>query len=233
MHAFFSTRCRAAGFAVLACAFTALMPAVASADGASCAGADIQPGQASAAELGAATVCLMNAERTSRGLQPLRRSATLETGAARYAGTMVSQGFFSHTDRSGGNVATRLQDEPGASVFDEFGENLGWGSYHMATPRSIVQGWMESPAHRENVLYSRFDEVGIGIALGAPGANEPEAATYTGVFGDHAPATFRTARKTSSKRALPRACRGKRAKTARGKRACRRAKAAQRARARR
>ncbi len=228
MHALFSHCCRAAGFAVLALALAALMPAVATADPASCAGADSRPGQAPASELASATVCLINAERAARGLTPVRESDVLETGASRYAGEMVAQRFFSHTDRSGGNVATRMDVIPAASAFEEFGENLGWGSFDMTTPRSMVQGWMESPTHRENVLYPRFDELGIGIALGAPVEGRTDAATYAAVFGDRSPERARTARAS----ARPRACRGKRAKTARGKRACKRALAAQRARAR-
>ena len=227
MHALFSHRCRAAGLAVLALAITALVPAVAAAEPASCPNADARPGQAPASEIAAATVCLMNSERAARGLQPLRRSATLEAGAARYAKTMVEERFFSHTDPSGGNVATRMQADPAASAFDEFGENLGWASFDLTTPRSIVEGWMESPTHRENVLYPRFDEVGVGIAPGSPLADGGDAATYAGVFGDHA------SQPPARKRALPRACRGSRAKTARGKRECRRAMAARRAGARR
>ena len=234
MHALFSYCCRAAGLAVLALAITALLPAVAAAEPASCPNADVRPGQAPASDLAAATVCLMNSERAARGLEPLRRSATLETGAARYAKTMVEERFFSHTDPSGGNVATRMEADPAASVFDEFGENLGWASFDLTTPRSIVEGWMASPTHRENVLYSRFDEVGVGVAPGSPLADGGDAATYAGVFGDRASQPGdRASQPPAGQRALPRACRGKRAKTARGKRACRRAMATHRARARR
>jgi uncharacterized protein YkwD len=42
--------------------------------------------------------------------------------------------------------------------------------------------WMNSAGHRANILSSSFREVGIGFAMGAPGASGP-AATYATEFG--------------------------------------------------
>ena len=62
------------------------------------------------------------------------------------------------------------------------GENLAWGSHNLATPRSIVRGWMKSPGHRANMLQPQFRHIGIGIVRAAPtGANN--AATYAAEFG--------------------------------------------------
>ena len=40
---------------------------------------------------------------------------------------------------------------------------------------------MRSPGHRRKILHPAFDEVGIGLALGAPGHDG--GATYTTEFG--------------------------------------------------
>jgi uncharacterized protein YkwD len=63
------------------------------------------------------------------------------------------------------------------------GENIAWGSQELATPRSIVNGWMHSPGHRANILNRRFREIGIGVSRGAPEPGFDRAATYATDFG--------------------------------------------------
>lgn len=63
------------------------------------------------------------------------------------------------------------------------GENLAWGSYQLATPRSIVRSWMHSPGHRANILSADFHEIGVGVVVGAPEAGFESAATYVTSFG--------------------------------------------------
>ena len=60
-------------------------------------------------------------------------------------------------------------------------ENLAWGSGSRATPRSIVHAWMESPAHRANVLRSGIREAGVGVVVGTPTGRS--GATYTLLLG--------------------------------------------------
>ena len=66
------------------------------------------------------------------------------------------------------------------------GENLAWGAgANRSSPRGIVAAWMESPPHRQNILDSRFREIGIGVVEGAPRRNVfgLPAATYATSFG--------------------------------------------------
>jgi uncharacterized protein YkwD len=163
-------------FSVLAFA----APATASADAGSaararaasvrCADADALPGQAAGDDLRAATLCLMNAERTARGLGPLQAEPVLDRVAASYARQMVRGRFFDHTSPGGSTMMARikgtsyLRDVSSWSV----GENLAWGSGTLATPRATVRAWMHSPDHRANLLDRRFADVGIGVAAGAP-----------------------------------------------------------------
>jgi len=46
------------------------------------------------------------------------------------------------------------------------GENLAWGSGALSTPQAIVNGWMNSPGHRANILKPAFTHIGIGLAGG-------------------------------------------------------------------
>ena len=198
-----------------ACILLAALAVASPAAAADCAFADAQPGEATSAQLSEATLCLVNERRAAAGLGPLRASAPLATTAERYAQYMVSDEHFAHQDESGHNVVWRvLSTDP--TLVDRWlviGENLGWGTYNMATPRAMVEGWTESQTHRENIRYSRYDELGVGIVEGAPVPGKSGALTYATVYGKLAPpADPRAASTTTTKRR--RACRrSKRART--------------------
>lgn len=208
------------------------------AQAADCAFADAGPGEASPADLSAATICLLNERRAAAGLGPLVANASLATTAERYAQYMVSDAHFAHQDESGHNVVWRvLNDDPTlADRWLVIGENLGWGTYTLATPRSMVEGWMESPSHRDNILYPNYDEIGVGIVAGAPVPDRSNALTYTTVFGKVAPTTTGSSSTATTTRRRPVCRRAKRARTRaariRAKRVCaaRRARAARAAR---
>jgi uncharacterized protein YkwD len=201
---------------------------------ADCPFADAQPGQAAPADLSAATLCLLNERRAAAGLAPLRENGSLRTTAERYAQYMVSDEHFGHEDESGHNVVWRvMRDDPAfADRWLVIGENLGWGTHALATPRAMVEGWMGSPSHRDNILYPRYQEIGIGITDGAPVADRPSALTYATVFGTVAP-------ERAAKKRRPACRKARRARTraarVRAKRACaaRAARAAARAASRR
>jgi hypothetical protein len=88
---------------------------------------------------------------------------------------MVSGGFFSHTSPGGTTVISRLRSSgyiPGNRTW-EVGENLLWATGPLSSPASIVDSWMHSPAHRENLLGSSFRELGVGAVPGTPFASPP------------------------------------------------------------
>jgi uncharacterized protein YkwD len=152
-----------------------------------CSGADAMPGQAPGDDLREATLCLMNAERTARGLGRLQAEPLLGRVAVSYARQMVRGRFFDHTSPGGSTMLARikttsyLRDVASWSV----GENLAWGSGSLATPRATVRAWMQSAEHRANLLDRHFADVGIGVAVGAPIALDPGelGGTYVTDFG--------------------------------------------------
>ena len=152
-----------------------------------CSGADAQPGQAAGDDLRDATLCLMNAERTARGLGRLQAEPLLGRVAVSYARQMVRGRFFDHTSPGGSTMLARirstsyLHDVSSWSV----GENLAWGSGSLATPRAAVRAWMQSAEHRANLLDRHFADVGIGVAAGAQIALDPGelGGTYVTDFG--------------------------------------------------
>jgi uncharacterized protein YkwD len=154
--------------------------------GPECPNADAHPGEVSDAALGRATLCLVNEEREERGLVRLRPDGSLARAADRHADDMVRRSYFAHTSRSGSTFFRRIARTGylrGARRW-WVGENLAWGSGSRATPRSILRSWMTSPKHRDNILYGRFRELGVGVARGAPTRRSYEgAATYVHEFG--------------------------------------------------
>src|SRR5437773_958867 len=73
-----------------------------------CASADSLPLAASSAKLARAAACLVNQERTRRGLRALRVNKRLNRAALGHARDMVSRDYFSHDTAGGGDFATRI-----------------------------------------------------------------------------------------------------------------------------
>jgi uncharacterized protein YkwD len=152
-----------------------------------CQSADAMPGQVSASELRDAMLCVMNAQRSARGLTRLRDQPALAQVASRFARQMVRDRFFDHTSPGGSTMLSRIKQTTylHRALSWTVGENLAWGTGTLATPRAAVDAWMHSADHRANLLDRGFADVGIGIAAGAPTAlNADETGvTYVTDFG--------------------------------------------------
>src|SRR5947209_15446265 len=150
-----------------------------------CASADGPTAQSSAVTLANSALCLVNQERTSRGLKPLKLNRRLAKAATGHARDMNARGYFSHdTEGGGGSFVDRIRKAGyiTAQFSPSLGEDLAWGSGSLGTPRQIVAGWMASPGHRANILSYKFREAGMGVAFGDPGAGA-DGVTYALDFG--------------------------------------------------
>ena len=94
---------------------------------------------------------LVNEERASAGLNALNWDNNLET-VANVRATEISE-KFSHTRPNGKQWYTVNSKIQG-------GENLAFG---FNTAEDVVEAWMNSPTHRENILYKDFNKVAISI----------------------------------------------------------------------
>ncbi|UUY03101.1 CAP domain-containing protein [Svornostia abyssi] len=156
---------------------------------ADCPGQDDSPGTMAVEDARVTTLCLVNHERTTRGLKALREHPGLRDTAQDYAEQMDSANFFDHVSPGGSTMLDRIKRgsdylRSGRSWI--VGENLAWGSGGAETPAKIVRAWMKSPGHRRNILNGRFRDIGIGITDGAPvrGVTAASgAATYVNNFG--------------------------------------------------
>ncbi|HEU5318568.1 MAG TPA: CAP domain-containing protein, partial [Chloroflexota bacterium] len=125
------------------------------------------------AELEAALLERVNADRAAHGLRPVVLDAQLLGTARARAADQVGAAALSHDDAAGPLAFRRRLREAGV-VFSLAGENLarprvapGAGAAQVAA--NAETALMASATHRENILEPRFDRMAVGAARGADG----------------------------------------------------------------
>lgn len=93
--------------------------------------------------------------------RPMRLSASLGGVAFGHATDMAVHNYFEHEDLAGQSPADRVR----AVGYKEklVGENIAYGPKSV---EEVVQGWLDSPGHCENIMDPRFGEMGIAFAAG-------------------------------------------------------------------
>ncbi|HYJ90267.1 MAG TPA: CAP domain-containing protein [Pyrinomonadaceae bacterium] len=107
---------------------------------------------------------LINQKRADAGLEPLRWSDELATIARKHSEDMAEFKFFSHRGTDGSMVDNRA-DKLGISNWSAIGENIAFNRGYTDAASFAVTSWMNSPAHRENLLNKRWKESAIGVAI--------------------------------------------------------------------
>ena len=186
----------------------------AGAQAAECAGADLVPAADNAGVVSQATLCLLNQQRTAAGAAALTENGRLTRASTAYSRRMIAEAFFDHEAPDGTTLVERLA-RAGYDVdaVPVVGENIGWGESTLATPRAMVQAWMASAGHRENLLSRDYTQIGLGIALGTP--EGPDGATYTTDFGSGKPAARHASLRNARNRPLRRTTRARSARSRR------------------
>lgn len=124
---------------------------------AACAGADA--GGGSAAARAATMRCLVAETRAAAGKPALRPVAALRRSASAKAATVGRCRDFSHTPCGQAMVSPMRRAGYARGCF-AVGENLAWIS-RGATPREVLQGWLESPPHRATLLDGQYRDTGV------------------------------------------------------------------------
>ncbi len=111
---------------------------------------------------------LVNARRAEHGLPPLKRVEPLEYAARYHAADMAADDYFYHNthDRQSGNLVQVC--EPGARIrtfyeWNAWAENIAWG---YRNPAAVMEAWMNSTGHRNNILSASVREIGVGYYEG-------------------------------------------------------------------
>jgi uncharacterized protein YkwD len=108
-----------------------------------------------------------NAVREENKVDRLTLEEKLQAAAQRKAEDMANNNYFAHTTPSGKTPWQWLNEENYA--YQRAGENL---AVNFENSSELVQGWMDSPLHKKNLLNGDFEEVGIGVAHGTYEGND-------------------------------------------------------------
>lgn len=114
-----------------------------------------------AAVITAILVDLANGDRAANSLGRLAVNPKLVAAAQAKANDMARGGYFAHVSPEGKDPWYWFK-EAGYS-FTHAGENL---AVDFSDSVDVEKAWMNSPAHRENILDARYTQIGIATAVG-------------------------------------------------------------------
>jgi len=131
---------------------------------------DAVVGRARPAAVSARVVELVNAARSHgrkcgserfAAAPSLSVSQKLSEAAAGHARDMARRKFFEHSGSDGSQPKDRVLR---AGYLPRLtGENIAYGP---ESAEEVVAGWLASPGHCENIMDSRFEDIGVGLATG-------------------------------------------------------------------
>jgi hypothetical protein len=124
---------------------------------------------------------LTNQERLSQGLAPLSHNPTLSQAAQMKAGDMFAFNYWSHNSPSGRDPW---------SFFKEAGYRYSYAGENLArdfmNSEAVVQAWMNSPTHKENIVNGKYQEIGLAVVNGT--LDGVETTLVVQLFGTPTPA---------------------------------------------
>ena len=106
---------------------------------------------------------LVNAERAKTGCGSVRTDERLRTASRGHSRDMADKGYFSHDGQDGSSPWDRAEK---AGYPQAIGENIAKGQ---PTPADVMDAWMNSDGHRENVLNCDAKVIGVGLAYDGDG----------------------------------------------------------------
>ncbi len=102
---------------------------------------------------------LVNVERAKAGLPALKFNWQLSRVARYKSADMANKGYFSHNSPTYGTPFQMMENF--GLRFSAAGENIAYGQ---RTPAEVMNAWMNSPGHRNNIMSRSFTEIGVGLA---------------------------------------------------------------------
>jgi uncharacterized protein YkwD len=123
----------------------------------------VRPVDAAPAALADQMLADVNRVRAEAGLGPLAKAELLDALAFDRSADMATRHYFSHTTPDGVDVFALLEQR--GIGYRTAGENLAWNTYGEDQASGFaMQGFLNSPPHRANLLNPAFSQVGVGVA---------------------------------------------------------------------
>jgi uncharacterized YkwD family protein len=105
---------------------------------------------------------LVNQERQKAGLAPLTLDAELSNVALAKAKDMIANNYFDHNSPTYGSPFDMMRSF--GIDYTAAGENIAKGQ---TSPQAVMNDWMNSPGHRQNILSTNYDSIGVAYYQGA------------------------------------------------------------------
>lgn len=100
---------------------------------------------------------LVNKERVKKNLKVLKLNRTLNKISINKSNDMSKAKYFGHNSKKYGSPFDMIKKE--GIKYRTAGENIAKGQ---KTSSYVVETWMESKGHKDNILNPNFTEMGIG-----------------------------------------------------------------------
>ncbi|EGZ30306.1 hypothetical protein PHYSODRAFT_353745, partial [Phytophthora sojae] len=101
----------------------------------------------------------VNAERAKAGLKPLCTNSKLQAAAKRHSDDMAKNNYMAHDGADGSTMSQRVTDA--GYDWGAVAENVAAGQEDV---KSVMESWMNSPGHRENILGADYTMLGTSYA---------------------------------------------------------------------
>src|SRR3990167_3543451 len=106
-------------------------------------------------------ITLTNQERQNNSSSQLAENSLLDQAAASKAAYMFSKNYWAHYAPDGTSPWY---------FFNQAGYKYIWAGENLArdfqTSEGVVQGWLNSPSHRENLLNKSYQDIGVAVLNG-------------------------------------------------------------------
>ena len=117
---------------------------------------------------------LVNQERAKAGEDALKINDQLDRAADLHTADQASMDSMTHSGSDGSSLGDRVKEA--GYDFSKVKENVSQVAldpetvmYGGTVGSTEIQGWMDSPGHRSNILSSEVDEIGMGFETSADG----------------------------------------------------------------
>ena len=107
-------------------------------------------------------LAITNVDRAKEGKAPLQLNSELSTAAHLKAKDMFAKNYWAHFGPDGTTPWQFFKASGYQYVYA--GENLARG---FTTTEDVVDAWMKSPSHRENMLSGNYQDVGFAVEKGS------------------------------------------------------------------
>ena len=119
---------------------------------------------------------LTNDERTKLNLPTLQMNTQLASAAQKKAEDMFKKDYWAHFGPNGGSPWDFIKQS--GYQYEFAGENL---AKNFLFSKNVVDAWMDSPSHKENIVKKEYTEVGYAVVNGM--LNGEETTLVVQMFG--------------------------------------------------